>query len=176
MKKIMLLTMLLVVKMASAQYKPVDKESVLKFKIQNFGFDVTGMFSGMRGNIHFDPQNLANDTFDVSVDAATVNTNNDLRDSHLRGDGYFDVKNYPVIRFVSGKVRATNKKGVYLLMGTLTIKDKSKSLSFPFTASSVNNAIVFKGNFRINRKDFDIGGVSSISDELEISLNVIAKK
>ncbi len=95
-----------------AQYKPIDQGSSLQFTIKNFGFDVTGEFTGLQGDISFDPQNPSTGGFDVSIDAATVNTDNSLRDHHLHGDTYFDVKNYPKIHFVSTKVSGA-KNGVY---------------------------------------------------------------
>src|SRR5580693_9516283 len=85
----------------SDQYKPEDQGSSVLFKIRNLGFNVSGSFSGLDGNIQFDPNNLATCNFDVSIDANTVNTDNNMRDNHLRNETYFDVKNYPRIRFVS---------------------------------------------------------------------------
>src|SRR5580765_1397139 len=98
---------------ASAQYKPVHEGSSIKFKIKNFGFDVMGSFGGLQGNIHFDPQNESADSFDVSIDASTINTDNSLRDKHLKDETYFDINNYPRIRLVSSKV-AADKSGAYI--------------------------------------------------------------
>jgi polyisoprenoid-binding protein YceI len=164
------------VSFAKAQYKPVDKESTLGFKIGNFGFDVKGSFTGLKGDINFDPQNAANSSFDVTTDAATVNTDNNLRDQHLRGESYFDVKNYPIIHFVSSKITSAGKENAFTAYGKLTIKDKSKDISIPFTAIPETDGYLFKGSFKINRKDFGVGGTSSISNELEVILNVTAKK
>jgi polyisoprenoid-binding protein YceI len=175
MKKITLcLLMLLTASFAMAQYKPADQGSILKFTIKNFGFDVGGSFTGFKGNINFDPQNLSTASFDVSIDAATVNTDNNLRDQHLKGEDYFDIKNYPLIRLLAGKVVAA--KNGYTLMGVLTIKGKSKEITFPFTTSPSADGLVFKGSFKINRKDFGVGGTSTIANELEVNLNVLAKK
>jgi polyisoprenoid-binding protein YceI len=175
MKKIILFLIIFsAAKIASAQYKPVDQGSALTFKIGNFGFDVTGTFSGFQGTINFDPENPANSSFDVSIDAATVNTDNNLRDKHLKDDGYFDVKNYPRIHFVSDKI--TTKNGAYSLSGKLTIKDKTKPVSFAFIAMPSADGYIFKGSFKINRKDFNVGSTSTISNELEVTLNVHALK
>jgi polyisoprenoid-binding protein YceI len=170
------LLILLTSKLLSAQYKPVDMGSELKFKIGNFGFDVTGSFTGFQGSISFDAQNPSVDKFDVSIDAASVNTDNSLRDKHLKDESYFDVKDYPRIRLVSGKITVTNKTGVYLFTGQLTIRDKSKEVSFPFTAVPSGDGYLFKGLFKIHRKDFEVGGSSTISNELEVSLSVLAEK
>lgn len=159
-----------------AQYKPADPGSSIQFTIQNFGFDVTGSFKGVSGTINFDPQNLSNAHFDVTIDANTVNTDNSLRDGHLRGESYFDTKKYPAIRLESTKVTAGNQPGTYLISGKLTIRNTTQNISFPFTAAPVAGGYQFKGAFKIKRKDFGVGGTSTIADELEVALNILAKK
>ncbi|MDR3716531.1 MAG: YceI family protein [Puia sp.] len=155
---------------------PTDDGSKVSFKIKNFGFNVEGSFKGLRGTVRFDPNDLAGSSFDVSVDAATVNTDNDMRDSHLKNETYFDVSKYPRIRLVSTKVVASNKGGTYILYGKLTIKDKTQDLSFPFAATASNGGYLFAGEFKINRKDFGVGGSSTISDNLTVSLSVMARQ
>ncbi|MBS1524747.1 MAG: YceI family protein [Bacteroidetes bacterium] len=161
---------------AFAQYKPVDQGSAIQFTVQNFGFDVTGTFKGINGTIYFDQQKPADAQFNVDIDAGTVNTDNSLRDDHLRGESYFDVKNHPRIKLESLKIQAGDKTGTYLFLGKLTIKNTTKNIFFPFTATAVADGYQFNGTFRIKRKDFGVGGTSTISDELQVSLNVIAKK
>lgn len=157
-------------------YKPVDMGSSIQFKIKNFGIEVGGSFSGLQGTIQFDSNHLETSTFDVSIDANTVNTNNSMRDSHLRGEGYFDVKNYPRIHFVSTGINPSGKPGTFVVAGNLTIKNQTKPLSFPFAATTTGDGYVFKGAFTINRRDFGIGGLSIISDNLDVFLNVVAKR
>jgi polyisoprenoid-binding protein YceI len=175
-KSILLLAGLVVIGAARAQYKATDDGSEVKFKIGNFGINVDGSFKALQGNIDFDPQNGAAGRFDVSIDAGTVNTDNSLRDSHLRNDGYFDTKNYPRIRLVSTKIAATGTAGVYQFTGQLTIKSTTREVSFPFTVTQAGGGLNFKGTFKIMRKDYGIGGTSTISNELTVSLNVQATK
>lgn len=170
-----LLLFVLSAQISRAQYKPAEN-STLKFTIKNLGFDVGGSFSGFDGNINFDPLNPTNANFDVSINAATINTDNNLRDGHLKSDSFFDVKNYPHIRLNSVKIAVTNKADTYLLNGQLTIKGVSKPVSFPFTATPVADGYLFKGSFKMKRKDFGIGGTSTVADELEVMINVVAKK
>src|SRR5947209_580293 len=151
------LLFLLIVSITKVSFAQSVLEGSVIFKIKNLGFDVAGAFTGLRGSINFDPQNLPGSTFDVSVDAATVNTDNSLRDKHLKEDGYFDVKNYPRISLTSVKI--TDKNGAYIFTGKLTIKDKTKQISFPFTAAQYGDGYNFKGLFKINRKDFELGGI-----------------
>ncbi|HWZ03113.1 MAG TPA: YceI family protein [Mucilaginibacter sp.] len=174
-KTILFIVSALITSSALAQYKPTDQGSSLNFTIKNFGIEATGKFTGLQGDITFDPANPSTANFDVSIDAASVNTDNSLRDSHLRGESYFDVKNFPRIHFVSGKVSA-GKNGTFTISGKLTIKKVTKVISFPFSATASNDGYLFKGTFNINRKDFDVGGTSTISDNLDVSLNILAKK
>lgn len=159
-----------------AQYKPADKRSTVDFIIGNFGFDVKGSFTGIQGLINFDWQTPGNGSMDITIDASTVNTDNALRDEHLKDEGYFDVKNYPDIHFRSSKITGSGKSGSYVVTGKLTIKGRSKDISIPFTAVQQNEEVLFKGSFKLNRKDFGIGGTSTISNELEVLLNVYAVK
>ncbi|HMH34562.1 MAG TPA: YceI family protein [Puia sp.] len=177
MKKIILLSLVAITaNFAFAQYKPADQGSSVQFKIRNLGFAVTGSFSGLDGNILFDPNNLSSCNIDVSIDANTVNTDNNMRDGHLRNDSYFDVKNYPRIHFISTKITPSNKNGTFFIFGKLTIKNQTKDISFPFTATPSNEGYLFQGSFKINRKDYGVGGSSTISDELEVTLNIVSKK
>ena len=114
-------------------FTPVDSLSEVSFKIKNLGFNTTGHFSGLTGAITWVPDNLSGSHFDVQVQANTVNTGVDMRDGHLRGEDYFDAKNYPQIRFVSVKVTPSNKSGTLFVFGKLTMKGITKDLSFPFT-------------------------------------------
>jgi polyisoprenoid-binding protein YceI len=157
------------------QYKPANEGSVIQFKIKNLGFSVEGSFTGLSGTILFDPNSLPESVFDVSVDAGQINTDNHLRDEHLKKETYFDVEHYPRIQLLSSKISASSKKGVFIFSGKLTIKKQTKDISFPFTAEPSNGGYFFKGSFNLNRKDFDIGGTSTISDMLEVSLSVFAK-
>jgi polyisoprenoid-binding protein YceI len=174
-KYILFILVALISSSVLAQYKPAEQGSSVNFTIKNLGFGVDGTFKGVQGDITFDPANLAPSAFDVTLDASTVNTDNSLRDGHLKGDSYFDVKNFPKIHFVSTRV-SPGKNGAYNITGKLTIKKTTRVISFPFSATPSNDGFVFKGTFSINRKDYDVGGTSTISDNLDVSLNILAKK
>lgn len=179
MKKVFLfsLAVLLSTTCVLAQtYSASDEASTVQFKIKNFGFNVEGSFKGVKGTIEFDPVNYAAAKFDVSIDANSINTDNDMRDNHLREDSYFDVKNHPRISFVSTKVTASNKAGTFFIFGNLDIKGIKKEISFPFTATATDGGLVFKGEFKINRRDFQVGGASTLSDNVNIILSITAKK
>jgi polyisoprenoid-binding protein YceI len=60
-------------------------------------------------------------------------------------------------------------------VGKLTIKNKSKEIEIPFTAEKNGNGWLFSGSFNMNRRDFDIGGSSTISNELTVDIKVLAR-
>jgi polyisoprenoid-binding protein YceI len=157
-------------------YTPADQGSSVAFTLKNFGFNTGGSFTGLQGAIVFDPQSTAGSSFDVSVDATSVNTDNNQRDNHLKEESYFDVKNYPRIRFVSTSIGPADNSGHYTITGKLTIRNTTKEISFPFIATPMGDDYIFKGSFQLNRKDFGVGGSSTISNNLTVSLTVLAKK
>lgn len=158
-------------------YIPADNGSSVTFVIKNFGFGVNGSFKNLHGSIKFDPNNPEAGIFKVTVDAATVNTDNSSRDSHLKKDEYFDIAKYPKISFSSDKIEKTATAGSYLVKGIFTIKGTSKPVSIPFTAKAQNGGYLFNGKVVLNRRDFKVGGNSMVlSDNLTLTLNVFAAK
>jgi polyisoprenoid-binding protein YceI len=157
-------------------FNPADGGSAISFKIKNFGINNEGTFKGLHGTIIWDPQNVAADSFDVSIDAASVNTDNNMRDDHLRNDTYFDVNKYPRIRLVSTAVGVVDRNGHYKFTGKLTIKGTTKEISFPFLATPAGDDYIFKGAFTINRRDFDVGGASTLGNDVTVTLTVLARR
>jgi len=162
--------------LATAQYKIDENKSTVKFKIKNFGINVNGSFSHLKGTVSLDPAHPEKNIFNVSIGAASINTGNELRDSHLNKKDYFDTEHYPEITFESIKVSGQEKGNTMNLVGKLTIKNHSKEISFPFTAEKVGDGYLLKAVFSINRKDFDIGGASIIADNAEVALEVVVVK
>jgi len=158
------------------EYKPTDQGSNIGFEIKNFGINTHGSFSGLDGKIVWDGKDPSKDGFDVSIGAASINTDNTMRDEHLRKEAYFDVDHYPRIRLVSTEITGPDKSGHYTFHGKLTIKDVTGDISFRFIATPLGEDIIFKGDFSLNRRDYHVGGSSTISNNLSVSLTVLAKK
>lgn len=161
---------------AQATYLPVDAQSKVHFVIRNFGIKTGGDFSRLSGLIKFAPDKLAGSVFDITVNASTVDTDNSMRDDHLKKAEYFDVENFKTIGFKSTKVTLSSVAGRFYVIGDLTIKGITKPIEFGFGATPKDGGYVFDGEFSINRRDFGVGGKSiSISDNLTVSLSVFAK-
>jgi polyisoprenoid-binding protein YceI len=180
MKKYLITVFLLplLFSLALAQhYKPVEEKSAVQFKVSHqmiFKSTVTGSFSGLKGTILFDPKELSASSFDVSIDAATINTGVGMRDNDLKKDKYFDVQQYPVITIRSKAITKGAHENEYLLSAFLTMKGKTLPISFPFTAVQKNSGYILKGQFHINRLEFNIGPENSIDKDVAVDLTIEA--
>lgn len=170
-----LLCFFLSIQMTAAQMHPVATGSSVVFTIHNFGFKTGGTLAAPQGEISFNPDDLTKASFKVTIQAASINTDNGSRDEHLKEEDYFDVKKYPQIQFISSSVHATDKQGNFQADGSLTIKGISKTISLPFKAEKNGSGYRFTGSFQMNRKDFNIGGSSTISNELTVNIIVVAQ-
>ena len=145
-----------------------ESTSNVSFKISNFGFNtVSGTFTGMQGTISFDEKNPEASEFDVCINAATVNTGNKKRDSHLRKEDYFGVEEFPKICFRSSTVERT-KEG-FLAKGELELHGVSKAVAIPFTYIKKQ----FLGKLTIDRTDYNIGGNGGFSMGKEVKLEIL---
>jgi len=129
----------------SQDWKIADNYSV-KFN----GGDPSGEFSGLKGTISFDPTNLASSKFDATIDVATINTGNGMKNTHAKSDKWFDAEKYPVIKFKSSAI--TKTADGYEAKGTLDMHGVQKEITIPFTFESNT----FKGTIQVNRLDYNI--------------------
>ncbi|MGH3225712.1 MAG: YceI family protein, partial [Streptosporangiaceae bacterium] len=103
----------------------------------------------------------------VTVAAASIDTRNTKRDTHLRSADFFDSDNHPDISFTADDIRPS-AQGV-AVTGVLTIRGRTRPLSFDATASVPGDGEVWlEAEVRVSRADFGItwnvlGMVSQIS-------------
>ncbi|SEK19538.1 Polyisoprenoid-binding protein YceI [Parapedobacter koreensis] len=109
---------------------------------------------GLKGTIDFDRTDLQNSRFDVTVDVNTISTGLGLKNRHAKAEDFLDAEQYPTIRFASSKITPSNDG--FIAQGTLTIKNVSKEMTIPFTFDDTGSEGVFRGNFKLNRKDYNL--------------------
>ncbi|OKS88568.1 YceI family protein [Mucilaginibacter polytrichastri] len=176
MKKYFLLITLLAITNAFAQVKQTVTKSTVKYEIKNMGINTHGIFGGVQADIKFDDQHLATSSIEASIETATINSDNEMRDKHLKSEDYFDVAKYPHITMKSVSFKHKNGDN-YTGVFNVTIKDKTKTVDVPFTYTESGNTASFKGVFTINRQDFGVGGGSMIlSKEATITVEVQTTK
>ena len=155
---------------ASAQtLKLHEAKSQVLFRIKNLGSWVDGTFTGMNATGVWNPANLSGSHLDATVKANTVTTGSKGRDKSLRGEDYFAVEQHPTIRIKSTSIEKNGNS--YLLKGKLTIKNITKDIEMPFTASELGSASKLTGTLKLNCKDYKVGGNSFVmSDDVEITI------
>ncbi|MGI4749048.1 MAG: YceI family protein [Janthinobacterium lividum] len=162
--------------MAAAQTGQKVTSSAVTFRIKNMGIGTEGKFGGFKATISFDQNNLDKSSIEASVDTRTLDSDNSMRDNHLKKEEYFDVEKYPEITLKS--VSFTHQKNEnYLGQFDVTIKDKTKRVKVPFTYTESGSSNSFKGSFTISRSDFGIGGKSMVlADDALVSVAVETTK
>ncbi|HXS36573.1 MAG TPA: YceI family protein, partial [Flavipsychrobacter sp.] len=160
------------------QYVPTDQNSTVQFKIENHlmgSTTVTGYFKGLKGIIVFDPNSLANASFDVSVNVRTISTGIGMRDNDLKKEKFFDADKYPTMHFKSTKVTKGSQANTYMLYGNLTIKNVTKPVTIPFKATPSNGGCIFTGTFQVNRMAYNVSAdKGKIEDNANVMLKVFA--
>jgi polyisoprenoid-binding protein YceI len=119
-----------------------------------------GSFNTLRGQLHIDEQTPANSWVEAEVDAASINTHNRLRDTHLRSNAFFAVKKYPTIAFRSTRVEHTGGN-TYKVTGNLTLLGVTKPVTFDVDYSGRSVGLDTRAGLTaratINRDDFGLG-------------------
>jgi polyisoprenoid-binding protein YceI len=147
---------------AQTQWKVDPFHSSLNFNISHSGISiVNGKFLDYSGTLTTNGEALTNASFNFEVDIASINTNVEDRDNHLRSADFFDAEKYPKMTFKSTKILATGKPNSYLLYGELTIMNVTKDVIFNVHyGGTVKNQqgekLGMKAETTINRFDYNI--------------------
>ena len=139
---------------------------------------VRGNFADVAGTVVV-ADDVTASTVDVTVQMASVDTRSADRDTHLKSADFFDVENYPTMRFVSTSFDGEE------LSGDLTIKDVTKPVTFDVEFEGVqadpwgNTKAGFEAEAEIKRADWGLtwnaaieGGGVLVSDKIKIVLDV----
>lgn len=169
--------------LAQDVYKIDPVHSQVGFKVRHFMAKVSGRFAKFEGTIKVDNADIAKSSVEVNIDAASVNTDNEARDKHLRSADFFEVERYPRITFRSTAVKEV-AKGKLEVTGDLSIRGVTKRVTFPITNAGTHEvrpgkvkAGFIDGALRINRMDFGVKyGPGVVGEDVDIELNVEADK
>lgn len=101
----------------------------IQFRIQHLGYSwLYGRFNTFNGNFNYDEKKPGEAKVAVAIDVASIDTNHAERDKHLRSPDFFDVKEYPLAKFVSTGYKPLGKdKGQ--LTGQLTLRGVTKAVT-----------------------------------------------
>ena len=162
---------------AQQDYAIDNTHSSIIFSISHYRIGyLYGRFNECSGRVALDQFNPDASEFKFKIQADSVDTNNDDRDTALKGNQFLDAANYPTIEFASQSVE--EEDGTYNVTGKLKIKDVSKTVSIPFKLLGSGEGPMGKrrigmlSKFTIKRSDFGIREMpKNIGDDIAITFS-----
>lgn len=160
--------------------------SEVNFKVKHLVIStVSGHFRSFDGTVESnDDSDFESAKVAFSIDSASIDTNQQQRDDHLRSGDFFDAENYPSISFVSTSVKQVGNDE-FIITGDLTVKDETKKIELnaeyggSVTDAYGNFKVGFEVSGKVNRKDFGLvwnavteAGSVVVGDRINIQASV----
>ncbi|MCX7986517.1 MAG: YceI family protein [Bacteroidales bacterium] len=164
----------------------VDKaHSTVKFSVEHLVIsEVEGSFRNFDGTIVSKNDDFTGADIEFTVDVNSINTDNDMRDNHLKGDDFFNVAKYPKMTFKSKSFKKISGNK-YELVGDLTIRNVTKTVKFDVVYGGTvkdpfgNTKAGFRASTVINRFDYGLkwnalteAGGAVVGSDVNVSLKL----
>ncbi len=170
---------------ATERYNADPDHSIVGFAVTHMVVSkTTGRFTDYSGYIEMDPDAKTVKAIEAVIKAASVTTNHEKRDTHLRSPDFFNVEKFPTMTY---RMKSYEKQGdTYMTKGDLILLGVTKEIVLTGTFNGIvpkdpwgNTRAGFTAHGKINRKDFgmnwskalDNGGLV-VGDEVEINLEI----
>lgn len=92
--------------------------------------EVEGSFRKFDGTFTATQADFKDLSANMTVEVGSINTDNESRDGHLKGEDFFSADKFPTMTFKSTGIKSLGK-GRLVLTGDLTIRDVTKSVEVP---------------------------------------------
>jgi len=158
--------------------------SDVSFVARHLVSKVRGRFASFTGEIHAAPDPLDSSVI-MDIDAASIDTNNEQREDHLRSADFLETGTYPQLRFISTAIRRQGAN--FVIDGDLTIKDVTRRMTAHLepngfaTDQDGHLRASYTVAFDINRKDYNVNfhwiletGGAMVGDRVTIQLEIEA--
>ncbi|MGA8034891.1 MAG: YceI family protein [Candidatus Acidiferrales bacterium] len=134
----------------------VEKQnSKIEFHASATFAKVTGVFQKWDASFKLGSDNLENSSLALQIEAASVHTGSGFKDKEVKGKNFFNVNEYPEIKFVSDGVLADPDPQKFTMTGNLTLRGITRPVTVAIeTAVAPNGAHKVNGTFTFNRRDF----------------------
>jgi polyisoprenoid-binding protein YceI len=150
--------------------------------------EVTGNFKDYDISLKSTKDDYSDAVVEATIKVASINTDNEKRDAHLRTDDFFNAEKYPEIKFKSTSFEKIGDNK-YKITGDLTIRDVTKKVTFDVTYNGSIKApwgatvTSWKATLSLNRFDYNLkwnktieaGGLIA-GDTINITLNLELNK
>lgn len=162
-----------------------NSHSNVKFTVTHLVIsEVDGYFKTFDGSMVSSKPDFTDAKIEFSVDVNSINTDNEMRDNHLKGDDFFNAEKFPKMKFTSLEFKKINDKK-YELTGNLTIRDVTKKVKFDVVYGGQtkdpwgNQKAGFKAKTTINRLEYGLkwntvteAGGAVVGPDVDITINV----
>lgn len=165
-------------------YEIDPAHSSATFSIRHIVSQVKGRFAQVSGEIVYNPAAPESSSVTAKIAAASISTDNERRDTHLKSADFFEVAKYPDITFQSKGIKKDGEK--WFITGTLNMHGVEKEVALAVEPLGVaqwmgGTRAGFEATTTLNRKDFGInwnkaldqGGVM-LGDEVKVTLSIEA--
>ena len=139
-------------------------------------------WSDFDATVNYDPETPENSTLNVVIPVASIDTNVETFNTHLKSADFFDVKTYPTITFESTNVEI-HPGGHGVVTGNLTIKDTTRTVSFEGTINKIgksrsgNDMFGLSGTGKLKRSDFGVDLYApAVGDDVDLVMEVEFQK
>lgn len=153
----------------------------IQFKVKHLMITtVTGSFKEFSAEAVTQGEDFTNGKFSFQAATNSIFTNNEQRDGHLKSADFFDVENFPLMKFESTGLHKSDEDN-FLLSGNLTIREMTKPVTLNVEFGGIgkdpwgNLKAGFSLSGKINRKDWNLnwnaaleGGGLLVSEEVRI--------
>ncbi len=150
--------------------------------------EVTGQFKSFNADIETASDDFTDAKINFTIDVASINTENEGRDKHLKSDDFFNAEKFPKITFVGKSFKKVDGKK-YKLVGDFTMRDVTKQITLDVIFNGTvkdpwgNTKAGFKISGELNRMDYNVkwnnlieAGGAVVSKEVAINVNLELNK
>jgi polyisoprenoid-binding protein YceI len=146
--------------------------------------EVHGKFKSFAATLVYEPSDITKSSIEATIDASSIDTGIDERDTHLRSSDFFDVAKHPEIRFRSAAIVV--RGGQLIAVGTLSMRGVEKQIELPFVvkgldvdAASGKVTIGISADMTLNRQDYGISWrhdfPTFVGDEIVVRIRLISR-
>ena len=140
-----------------------------------------GKFDKVTGSITLAGGKAEGGKIAIEVETASVKTDSEGLDKHLKAPDFFDVEKFPKATFTSTEIKAGGSNGAtHTVTGELDLHGVKKTISFPATINVSADGVTGTSEFVINRKDFGITIAGKpddlIRDDVALKLSLKASR
>jgi polyisoprenoid-binding protein YceI len=135
----------------------------VSFKVRHLLIsNIKGSFKKIDVSVHTSDKNFETAEINISIEVASIDTGDALRDEHLKSEDFFDVKNYPQITFTSNGIAKADPGGNQELYGYLTLKGITRPIRFNVQYDGIiydlwgNEKAGFSVTGKINRMEWGL--------------------